>query len=221
MLRRTNAAGGRHGLTLIEALIVLGVLGLVLAMLLPATRSSRGAARRVQCKHNLKSIGLAIANYRSEHGSGPPAVTRDADGRPLHSWRTLLLPYLDEAELYASVVLSEPWDAPANAAARDQMPPVFSCPAADAEHAHTTYLAAATGGPGEWVAIPAGGEVIAVSVFEGNMFTERHWMDPAVDERPVESIGGSKLLAHAAGQQVLLRDGRVYLVPPERALGRR
>jgi hypothetical protein len=57
-------------------------------------------------------------NYESAYRIFPPAFTVDADGNKLHSWRTLILPYLDQQELYDTIDLSKPWDAPENAAAR-------------------------------------------------------------------------------------------------------
>ena len=58
-------------------------------------------------------------NYEAQHGCFPPAYSVDKDGRPLHSWRVLLLPYLDEEELYKQLRLDEPWDSPHNKAVFD------------------------------------------------------------------------------------------------------
>jgi prepilin-type N-terminal cleavage/methylation domain-containing protein len=91
--------GGR-GFTLIELLVVLAIIALLIALLLPATRSARGAAHRAQCVNNLRQIILALRNYELTHKAFPPAYTVDADGRPLHSWRTLILPYIEQEALY-------------------------------------------------------------------------------------------------------------------------
>jgi hypothetical protein len=68
--------------------------------------------------------------YRSKHGHFPPAYSVDKDGRPLHSWRVLLLPYLEQEELYDELRLDEPWDSPHNQAVFEakQMPSIFACP---------------------------------------------------------------------------------------------
>ena len=58
----------------------------------------------------------------------PPAYTVDADGRPLHSWRTLILPYLEQEPLYQTIDLSKPWNDPANAKARRNRSSRFSLP---------------------------------------------------------------------------------------------
>ena len=83
--------------TLVGFLGVLGIIALVIALLLPLARNGAGpAARRAQCTNNLKQIALALHNYEQAYKALPPAYTVDAEGRPLHSWRTLILPYLEE-----------------------------------------------------------------------------------------------------------------------------
>ncbi|QDU87304.1 hypothetical protein Pla175_06630 [Pirellulimonas nuda] len=64
----------------------------------------------------IKQCALALASYQRDHGALPPPCTKDKNGKPLHSWRTLLLPYLEEPELYKRIRLDEPWDSPANLA---------------------------------------------------------------------------------------------------------
>jgi prepilin-type processing-associated H-X9-DG protein len=123
--------------------LAVGVVGglILLALVAPMTR--RGVpeiARRVACQSNLRAIAQAMLAYEREHGSLPPACTRDAEGRPLHSWRTLLLPYLEERQRFDSIDLTKPWDDPANAAARERMPQWFACPSARLPAGHTTYL---------------------------------------------------------------------------------
>ena len=86
--------------TVLKLLAVLGIIGIVICMMLPAVRSAREPARRNQCKSNLKQIALALQGYAQVHGALPPAYTTDADGKPLHSWRTLILPFMEEQRLY-------------------------------------------------------------------------------------------------------------------------
>ena len=97
--------------------------------------------------NNLKQIALALSNYESARGEYPPAYTVDADGRPLHSWRTLILPYMEQQPLYESIDLTKPWDDPANKHAYNAMPEVYSCPSDLDAHEHpnfTNYLAIVT-----------------------------------------------------------------------------
>jgi Protein of unknown function (DUF1559) len=58
------------------------------------------AARRAQCRNNLKQIALALHDYHQQYGVLPPAYVADASGRPMHSWRVLLLPFLEQQSLY-------------------------------------------------------------------------------------------------------------------------
>src|SRR4051794_27921550 len=85
---------------LIQLIAILGAFGLFLMLMMPFTRNASGAARRAQCTNDLKQIGLALHNYESSFGVFPPAYTVDSAGRPLHSWRTLLLPYMEQEPLY-------------------------------------------------------------------------------------------------------------------------
>ena len=119
-----------------------GIVLVLIALFLPATRSSRGAARRSQCINNLKQIALALHNYEVQYGALPPAYTIDAGGRPLHSWRTLILPFIDSAEsIYAKVDLTKPWNDPANAEAARAMPAIYHCSELLDHPNATTYLA--------------------------------------------------------------------------------
>lgn len=82
----------RRRITLVELLVVLSIVAVLIALLLPATRSARPAAHRAMCVNNLRQIALALHNYEQVCKCLPPAYTVDASGRPLHSWRTLILP---------------------------------------------------------------------------------------------------------------------------------
>src|SRR5688572_17568592 len=110
-------ATGRRGFRLVELLVVIGLIGLLAALLLPARRSATEAARRMSCANNLRQIGIALHNYQDEFGCLPPAYTVDAAGKPLHSWRTLILPFAEQKALYDKIDLSKPWNDPANRAA--------------------------------------------------------------------------------------------------------
>src|SRR5690606_17767117 len=98
--------GSGSGWSLAVVLIVGAVVGLLfcggilVALLLPAVQSARETARRVQCANNLKQIGLAMHNYMDVNGAFPPAYLADSDGKPMHSWRVLILPYMEHRSLY-------------------------------------------------------------------------------------------------------------------------
>jgi hypothetical protein len=76
----------------------------------------------------LTQVALAMLNYEAEHGRLPPAVVYGEDGKPLHSWRVLILPYLDEEALYKDFRLDEPWDSPHNIQLLPRMPQVYAAP---------------------------------------------------------------------------------------------
>ena len=87
---------------------------LLLCLLPHNSGGPHGAARRAQFTNNMKQVGLALDNYRLAHGRFPPAIVRDPEGRPLYSWRVLILPYLESTDLYREFHLDERWDSPHN-----------------------------------------------------------------------------------------------------------
>lgn len=131
----------QSALTLVELLVVIAVIGIVIALLLPMKRSAREPARRNSCMNNLKQIALAILAYEEEHGTLPPAYTVDEQGNRLHSWRTLILPYMEQAALYKTIDLTKPWDDPANAKARETIVETYQCPSSPEPNGLTNYLA--------------------------------------------------------------------------------
>jgi type II secretory pathway pseudopilin PulG len=138
--RRHRRAG-----TLVALLVVVAIIGLFICfMLLPSVRAPREASRRNQCRNNLKQIALAIRNYAEVHQALPPAYTTDASGKPLHSWRTLILPFMEEQALYETIDLTKPWDDPVNATALNTKLPVYQCPSTSEDDNRTTYLAILT-----------------------------------------------------------------------------
>jgi len=111
-------------------MVVIVLVAVLVALLLPfvQTESSNKLARRAACINNMKQIGLAMHNYAAAKGSFPPAYTTDEDGNPMHSWRVLILPYLEEGALYDMIDLEQPWDSPNNLALANMMPAVYRCP---------------------------------------------------------------------------------------------
>ncbi len=124
-------------------LVVLFVLA---ALLLPIMSRGRGQRAAIQsaCLNHVFKISKALQAYHDEHGTFPPAYTVDAAGKPLHSWRTLLLPYIDEEALYKTIDLTKPWDDPVNAKARQTVVDYYQCPYAPAKQSLTNYLAVVT-----------------------------------------------------------------------------
>jgi len=112
--------------------ILVGTLGVMLALLLPAVQAAREAARRMQCTNHIKQIGLALHNFHEAHNAFPALYTVDEDSNPLHSWRVLILPYLEQQALYDRIRLDEPWDSEYNRQFHDIAISVYQCPSNNA-----------------------------------------------------------------------------------------
>lgn len=128
------------GMMFVAVLAVCGVMGFSRAVVAPTVMTSTTTNQRLSCTSNLKQIALAMHNYHDANGAFPPAYTVDENGKPLHSWRVLILPYLEEQLLYEEFNLEEPWDSPQNMAAAAQLPRVYQCPATATGALVTPYV---------------------------------------------------------------------------------
>ena len=212
----------RRGSRWLELLVVLSIIITVTTgILLWPHRTPRGSLR-IHCLHNLKNIAVALHNYHSVYRTLPPAHTVDADGKPLHSWRTLILPYLDRQDLYETIDLSKPWDAQANAEAYKTELKVFRCPAADVPPKHTTYLAIVAANGCFRLNEPRPLSEITDDHWETLMVIEVasehavHWMAPQdADEQLVLGFGPSTTLSHPGGINVAHVNGSVGFLSGE------
>lgn len=89
---------------------------------------ARRAAKDAQCTSHLGQLSLALRSYHSVYGSFPPAYAADDVGRPMHSWRVLILPFLEEGNLYNRYNFGEPWDGPHNQTLLPMVPQIYTCP---------------------------------------------------------------------------------------------
>jgi prepilin-type N-terminal cleavage/methylation domain-containing protein len=133
----------RQGFTLIELLVVIAIIAILISLLLPAVQSAREAARRLQCKNNLKQIGLALHNYHDVHLGFPPAFVSDVGSggtTPGGEWsiHSRILPYLDQANLYNLADLSLAYDDPANGDIAIQRVDTFLCPSEPEDRVRTS-----------------------------------------------------------------------------------
>jgi prepilin-type N-terminal cleavage/methylation domain-containing protein len=168
-MQSTRTTRRRTAFTLVELLVVIAIIGILVALLLPAIQAAREAARRSQCKNNLKQLGLAVLNYESSMKRLPPSVEINAKtmvGAANGAWGVHghILPFVEEGTLKSLVDINLAWDI--------QLPinglriPVFSCP---------------SDGPAADVRDPGGGKVLLYSTTYGfNMGT---WFvyDPATN----------------------------------------
>jgi len=105
------------------------LLVLLFALVFPAVSSARRSAQKSKSAENMRKLALAMLAYEADHGRFPPAYIADDKGRPMHSWRVLLLPYLGYDHLYDKYDFDVPWDDPKNMEILSWMPEVFACPA--------------------------------------------------------------------------------------------
>lgn len=143
-MKQSKMQRSSAGFTLIELLVVIAIIAILIALLLPAVQQAREAARRTQCKNNMKQIGLAMHNYHDVYNTFPPGYitktpcTTALDGcnlgeLGLYSWGAFILPYIDQAPLYnqlnvGNVHLDQNLANPVTRQSLTQPMPAFLCP---------------------------------------------------------------------------------------------
>ena len=125
-----------RGFTLIELLVVIAIIAVLIALLLPAVQQAREAARRTQCKNNLKQIGLALHNYHDSHRVFPPGwiavdefrMPSAHEGTSGVGWGAAILPYIEQDAIYRLFNPSLPLTDPANASFLQSQVNAYKCP---------------------------------------------------------------------------------------------
>lgn len=182
--------------------------------------------------NNLKQIALAISNYQDSFGTLPPAYVAANDGTPLHSWRVLILPFLDRNELYAQYRFDEPWNGPNNRKLAKSMPSVYRCPGVDDDQRPWTTARVPAGITqyavisGEKTAFPGPRTIKAEEIQDGTSNTIAvveldansgvHWLEP----RDIDPAGFYRILSadnerrkqHPGGLNVAAADGSVHFL---------
>jgi prepilin-type N-terminal cleavage/methylation domain-containing protein len=147
-----------RGFTLIELLVVIAIIAVLIALLLPAVQQAREAARRSQCKNNLKQLTLALHNYESSHGTFP--MSRITITNSVNAWSAMVLPYYDQAPLYNQWNFNQSWNHSGNVVLAATKISVWQCPstpgteAVPATQTHDTARDLANAKTFTW---PAGG----------------------------------------------------------------
>ena len=143
MLRRKS-----RGFTLIELLVVIAVIGILVALILPAVQQAREAARRAGCKNNLKQIGLALHNYLGSHQVFPPGYvdlnavpnsTPDIDLGPGWGWATFLVPHMDQDPIYNQINFNQGVGAGVNIQISQKSLPIYQCPSDGLQDPFSVY----------------------------------------------------------------------------------
>jgi hypothetical protein len=193
----------------------------LMELLRPSLAASRATAGRMQSINNLKQIGLAMHVYADARKTFPPDASRDKEGKRLLSWRVLVLPYLDQADLYKEFHLDEPWDSEHNRKLIGKMPAFYADPQlskADRAQGKTTYLGVA--GPTGMFGQPEGLRIANVidglsntlMVVDANNEHAVVWTKPddwtPADEKPLNALVGHYPKAFLA----LFGDGSVRLL---------
>ncbi len=116
LMQKENAVTTKHsharlGTSKLELVVVLLIIGLLVGLLTPASSDS-DPMRHAEI--SMKMVAKALREYHADNGEYPPPIIRDDAGKPMHSWRALLLPYLDEDPLAEAYLLDEPWNGPHN-----------------------------------------------------------------------------------------------------------
>jgi len=201
------------------------------ATLLPAITSARGAATRANCTNNIKQMVLALHNYHDAHRVFPPVMTADANGKPLHSWRVLLLPFIEELALYQQIRLDEPWDSEYNKQFHNRVPRIYQCPSATGNMTGMTNYSVVVGkeclfnepNAKKGMAAITDGTSNTIAIVERK--TPACWMDPTQEITFEEAIKGINVSADGLGSNhsekginVGLFDGSVHFISDTIAL---
>jgi hypothetical protein len=188
----------------------------------PRTRSPSG-----RCGDHLKLLAVALQNYHDVYDTFPPAYIADSSGKPMHSWRVLILPFAEQKDLYDAYNFNEPWDGPNNSKLHSLRPPAyFGCPSSHKQQptGETNYVAIVgpqTMWPGEKATKLAdfadgmSNTIMVVEVTDSGI----HWMEPRdlhvvqmpMAVNPAKGTGISS--AHPDGAQAVFADGRTEYLP--------
>jgi hypothetical protein len=184
------------------------------------------ACMRMGCGANVKQLALAIQNYESQYHQYPPAYTVDAEGNRLHSWRAIILPFLEQKSLYAKIDFTQPWDHPNNAEARETEVLGYRCPSSFryVPKCFTTYFALDDPTGVVWGETGRTKSELddftnRIMLYETSPGNAVHWMEPKDGDLQmlIDTIAKSKTyrdrFAHGHGTNAALGDGERTYIP--------
>ena len=210
---RRRPAGKRRLPTWFALVLLASLVGLTTwigsMVVRPIWQRARVVSKEKRCHSNMRSILDALNAYHSVHGRYPPAYTVDAAGKPMHSWRVLILPYLgpESALLYERLDLISPLDSPSNSRYHALIPAEYSCPM-DRPFAPGDTSYCVVSGPGfafngaqstqmSDITDPPNSTVLVFEVGDSGI----NWMQPA-DLSPEELLSGIQpALQHCCGSR--------------------
>lgn len=229
----------RPAFTLIELLVVISIIGIMIAMLLPAVQQVRDAARRTVCANHLKQHGLALLSYEGAMGRFPAGAER----RTGHAWASRVLPYLDQSTIYEQIDFGKNWDAPENREPTEIDLLVFACPNSIKQYAGKTDYSGISGTainvtenagrngllfpvsplhPPVTTSDISDGASYTLAVAESAAMTEinnGYWASGysclAHDDGPINNVNGSLAeiaSLHSGGAQAVFADGSVHFL---------
>ncbi len=179
----------------------------------------------MECSNNLKQIGLALHNYHTAYDGLPPAYVADQDGNPLYSWRVLLLPQLEQQNVYDRFDKDKAWDSPENQAVSATLLPVFQCPSSPRDRGPYTHYAVVVGPEtlfAEDNSLNFGdvhdglaNSIMVVEIRNSGI----HWAEPrdiTMDDLLATGINGHDAAGcgsyHPGGMMVCMADGSVHFI---------
>ena len=118
----------RLGFTLVELLVVIAIIGILVALLLPAVQKARESARTLQCKNNLRQMGLGMLNYESARRSFPPGQKRFCSGCDEFGWSAFFLPHIEEGAIHDLIDFKKSLTDPVNIPAFQNRVATYLCP---------------------------------------------------------------------------------------------
>lgn len=220
---------GNNSTWIIVAIFVVGLpmllicAGVIVALLLPAMQAARASARRMASSNNMKQIALALHNYESVYGSFPPAYTVDENGNKLHSWRTLILPFIEQDALYKQIDLTKPWDDPVNSVYSTYNILPYQSPAVVQPPGGASYVAVVdpsgifSGPQGTKISEIVDGTSNTLLLAEVDASMAVNWMSP--NDISLQQFLNVNSTPHVGGSNMALSDGSVQFLSVAAAPG--
>ena len=182
----------------IASLAVMPFVGVFLTFAAPWIAQELERPRTTNCEERFAAIGEAFNAYQNEYSAFPPAYTTDEQGNRLHSWRTLILPYLGYGDLYSQIDLTKPWDHPLNEKLAEQIPEIYQCVSSELPPRMTKIVSVIDPEGVMRGTIPIQRSQISdeiestIMLVEANTSNAVHWMSPN-DLNSATYINGSTL----------------------------